>query len=99
MTATTTKIERSGPAIRHALAEHSPAEAHRFEVEFQQALADAGETFDLHPVETLLDRWWGIAAVRANPLSDNERRLVDQARAGDTSGWLTRDQDGRWTAG
>jgi hypothetical protein len=98
VTTTTTKIERSGPAIRHALTQHAPAEAHRFEVEFQQALATAGQTFDLHPVETLLDRWWGIAAVRANPLTDDERHLVAQARAGDTSGWLTRDQDGHWTA-
>ncbi|HEX3814388.1 MAG TPA: DUF6247 family protein [Mycobacteriales bacterium] len=83
----TSRIERSGPAIRDALAGSSPDECRRFEVEFQQALATAGETFDLGPVEALLDRWWGIAAIRGNPLTATEQGLVAKARAGDDSGW------------
>lgn len=99
MTVTTTKIECSGPAIRQALAQHAPGDAQRFEREFQRALAEAGKTFDLAPVETMLQHWWGIAAVRSNPLTNTERNLVNQARAGDTSGWLEHDQNGHWTAG
>lgn len=99
VTVTTTRIECSGPAIHQALAQHAPAEAQRFEREFHRALAEAGKTFDLVPVETMLQRWWGIAAIRANPLTTAENKLVDQAHAGDTSGWLNRDQDGHWIAG
>ncbi|MPZ67862.1 MAG: hypothetical protein GEU83_21070 [Pseudonocardiaceae bacterium] len=61
MTAATTKIERSGPAIRAVLAEASPAE------------------FDLAPAEAVLDRWWGIAAIRANPLSEQEQAQLARA--------------------
>ncbi len=60
-----TKIERSGPAIHATLAERAPAECAEFEAEFRQALTRAEIDFDLRPVEALLDRWWGIAAIRA----------------------------------
>jgi hypothetical protein len=59
-----TKIERSGPAIRAALAELSADECTQFGAEFEQALGHAAETFDLAPVDAVLDRWWGIAAIR-----------------------------------
>jgi hypothetical protein len=95
MTAATT-IERSGPAIRAALAEHSPEECGRFEAELRAALARAGDDFDLGPVERLLDRWWGVAAIRANPLSDRERDQLDRARRGDESGLLSRSEQGDW---
>ncbi len=39
MTTATTRIKRSGPAIRAVLAEVSPDECAQFEVEFAQALA------------------------------------------------------------
>jgi hypothetical protein len=87
MSVTATRIERNGPAIREALATASPEECHQFEVEFQHALVVAGETFDLGPVEAMLDRWWGIAAIRTNPLTEQEHSLVARARAGDDSGW------------
>lgn len=96
MTTTTTKLERSGPAIRTALAECAPTECRQFEAEFQQAVAQAGETFDLAPVDAVLDHWWGIAAIRANPLTEQERELVGRARAGDDTGWVARDGDGCW---
>ncbi len=93
MGVTTTKIDRAGPAIRSALAEHSPAECELFEDDFRQAVTEAGETFDLGRVDAVLGRWWGIATIRANPLTDHERELIAQARAGDDTGWITRDQD------
>jgi hypothetical protein len=96
MTVTTSRVERSGPAIRAALAASSPEDREQFETEFQQAVAEAGRTFDLAAVQAVLDRWWGVAALRANPLSEQERQLLTGARAGDDAGWLARDQDGRW---
>lgn len=61
-----------------------------FEEQFRQALLDAEQRFDLGPVEAVLDRWWGIAAIRANPLSPAEQDLVARARAGDDTGWADR---------
>lgn len=97
MTAATTKIERSGPAIRAVLAELAPDECAEFETEFREALARAETDFDLAPVEAVLDRWWGAAAIAANPLSDHEHDQVARARAGDESGWLAHNEDGTWT--
>ncbi|MGH3930749.1 MAG: DUF6247 family protein [Pseudonocardiaceae bacterium] len=97
MTAATkiTKIERSGPAIRATLAALAPAECAEFEVEFHQALIHTGTDFDLGHVDAVLNRWWGIAAMCANPLTEQERELVVQARAGVDTGWYAR-EDGRW---
>ncbi|HET9256735.1 MAG TPA: DUF6247 family protein [Pseudonocardiaceae bacterium] len=91
-----TKIERSGPAIRAALAELSADECAQFGAEFHQALGHAAETFDLAPVDAVLDRWWGIAAIRANPLSEHEQAQVDRAHTGDFTGLLARDEQGNW---
>ena len=88
-----TKIERSGPAIRAALTEFSPAECKEFESEFRQALAYADADFDLCHVDAVLDRWWGIAVMCANPLTEQERELVVQARAGVDTGWYVREND------
>ena len=96
MTSATTKIERSGPVIRAALAEFAPDECAQFEAEFQQAIAQASETFDLAPLDAMLDRWWGIAAIRANPLSQQERAQVERARDGVFDGLWARDEDGNW---
>jgi len=87
------KIERSGPAIRAALAQLSPAECEEFEAEFRQALAHADADFDLGPVDTVLDRWWGIVAMCANPLTKQEHELIVQARAGVDTGWYVREND------
>jgi hypothetical protein len=88
-----TKIERSGPAIRAALMELAPAECEEFEAEFRQALAHADADFDLGHVDVVLDRWWGIAAMCANPLTEQERELVVQARSGVDTGWYVREND------
>ena len=52
-----------------------------------------GVDFDLSYVEAVLDRWWGIAAMCANPLT--ERELIALARAGVDTGWYAREDD-RW---
>ncbi|MGH3719751.1 MAG: DUF6247 family protein [Pseudonocardiaceae bacterium] len=96
MTVATMKIERSGSAIRAALAEYAPAECARFEAEFQQAAARALETFDVAPLDEMLDQWWGIAAIRANPLSAQEQEQVARAKAGDVTGLFARDEHGNW---
>ncbi|HSL09418.1 MAG TPA: DUF6247 family protein [Pseudonocardiaceae bacterium] len=49
-------IERSGPVIRAALAKFAPDECAQFEAEFQQAIAQASETFNLAPLDAMLDR-------------------------------------------
>ncbi|MBV9011748.1 MAG: hypothetical protein JO272_06795 [Pseudonocardiales bacterium] len=96
MTTATTKIERSGPAIRAILTAASPAECAQFEAEFAEALARGGAEFDLAPAEAVLDHWWGIAAIRANPLSEEEQAQLARARAGDFTGLWKRDEAGNW---
>lgn len=97
MTTATTRIERSGPAIRAVLAEVSPDECTRFEAEFAQALAWAGAEFDLARAEAVLDRWWGIAVIRANPLSEEEQAQLARARGeGVFDGLWERDEAGNW---
>jgi hypothetical protein len=82
MTASTTKIERSAPAIRAVLSEVSPQEA--------------SAEFDLAPAEAVLDRWWGIAVIRVNPLSEREAAQVAAAKAGELTGLRARDEQGNW---
>ena len=96
VTTATTRIERSGPAIRAVLADVSPDECAQFEVEFAQALARAGAQFDLTPAEAVLDRWWGIAVIRANPLSEQEQTQLARAREGVFDGLWERDEAGSW---
>jgi hypothetical protein len=57
MTTATTRIERSGHAIRAALAQLSPEECAQFEAEFARATARAGTDYDLAPAQRVLDRW------------------------------------------
>lgn len=97
MTTATTKIERSGPAIRAALAKVSPDECARFESELTRALDQARAELDLAPAEAVLDHWWGIAAIRANPLSAHEQAQLARARDGAFDGLWTRDEAGNWT--
>jgi len=96
MTTATTRIERSGPAVRAALAQLSPGECAQFEAEFAQATARAGSEYDLAPAQQVLDRWWGIAVIRANPLSDHEQAQLARAREGVFDGLWERDDHGDW---
>jgi hypothetical protein len=96
MTAATMKIDRSGPAVRAALEQFAPDEVPVFEAELGQAIADAVTSLDLASAQAVLDRWWGIAAIRANPLTAAEKSQVDRARHGDVAGLVTRDERGEW---
>lgn len=96
MATAATRIERSGPAIRAALAKVSPEECAQFEAEFTQVLTRAGAEFDLAPAEAVLDHWWGIAVIRANPLSEQERTQLKRAREGVFGGLWEHDEAGNW---
>lgn len=68
----------------------------RFEEELTAALERAGAELDLAPAEEVLDRWWGIAAIRTNPLTEGEREQLARARTGDVTGLWERDEVGNW---
>jgi Family of unknown function (DUF6247) len=83
VTVTMTRIERSGPAVHSALAVTSPAEAETFQQEYRAALTQAAATLDLCDADAVLTHWWGIATIRANPLTPAEQELVRRVRAGE----------------
>ncbi|HYZ07575.1 MAG TPA: DUF6247 family protein [Pseudonocardiaceae bacterium] len=95
MTTATTRIKRSGPAIRALLGEVSPDECAQFEAEFAQALARAGAEFDLAPAEAVLDRWWGD---RGDPCESavGAGARAGRARQGLFDGLWERDEAGNW---
>jgi hypothetical protein len=96
-TVTSVAVERSGPAIRDALAEHAPGEEHRFSSELRDALARAADDLDLAGPRAVLARWHGLATMAANPLTAEEHALLERARAGDFTGLSVRDEHGNWT--
>lgn len=85
---------RSGPAIHALLAEWAPDEVSRFEREFHHALSEAARSFDIAPLDDLLERWRRVAAVRANPLTPHEEEQLRRARAGDDTGLWEQAEDG-----
>jgi hypothetical protein len=95
-TVTVIAVERSGPAIRAALAAHAPEDCTCFEAELRTALAHASDDLDLSGVETVLARWHALATMAANPLTAAERTHVERAKAGDFTGLYTRDEHGNW---
>lgn len=96
-TVTMVAVERTGPAIRAALAAHSPSEEAEFVSELRAALADAGEDLDLAGSHAVLRRWHARAVMAANPLTADEQAQMERARAGDFAGFSVRDDDGTWT--
>jgi hypothetical protein len=56
--------------------------------ELRQAIERTAESFNLAPAEAVLDRWWGVAVIRANRLSEREQAQVARAKTGDVSGLL-----------
>jgi hypothetical protein len=83
------RVERSAPAILQVLREVAPAEAALFEGDFRDALHQASTTFDLSPVNRVVNRWWGIAYLRLNPPTTEEREAVRRLRAGEDVGWAS----------
>lgn len=90
-------VERAGPAIRAVLAEHAPERCAEFESEFRIALAETDDDFDLSRVEAVVDKWWPIAYLTLNPLTEDERAAVARVQAGDLTGFWTKDDGGNWT--
>lgn len=95
-TVTAVVIERSGPAIRAALAEHAPADRERFEAELRAALSRAADDLDLAGVNAVLARWHALATMAANPLTDDERAQVARAKVGNFAGLWECDGAGNW---
>jgi hypothetical protein len=83
------RVERSVPAILQVLRDVAPAEAALFEGDFRDALQQASATFDLSPVNRVVNRWWGIAFLRLNPPTAEEREAVRRLRAGEDIGWAS----------
>ena len=81
------RVARSAPAILHVLRDVAPTEATQFESEFRDALQQAAARLDLAPAERVLDRWWGIAHLRLNPPTAEERDLAHRLQAGEEVGW------------
>ena len=82
-TVTAVAIQRSGSAIRAALAEHGVSgQLERFEDEMRAAFTRAAEELDLAGVDAVLSRWHPLATMVANPLTDDEQTQVARARAG-----------------
>ncbi|HET9649114.1 MAG TPA: DUF6247 family protein [Microlunatus sp.] len=61
--------------------------AAQFASEHRAALQPTAATFDLSESEPVLDRWWGIAHLRLNPPTAEERGLVRRLNAGEDVGW------------
>jgi hypothetical protein len=91
-----TIIERSGPAIGAALVAHAPERCAQCEAEFRSELARATENFDLSGPQAVLTRWQAVATMAANPLTDDERKQIERAKAGDYTGLSALDENGNW---
>ena len=96
-TARAVVIARSGPAVYAALAQHEPGCEAVFAAELREALTRAAEDLDLAGPLTVLDRWCARANMAANPLSDQEKALIERAKAGDPTGMWVRRDDGSWS--
>lgn len=83
------KVARTGPAIVEALQDMAPQEAEQFAAEYRAALGRAATSLDLTESEQVLDRWWGVAYLRLNPPTDQERDLVRRIDAGEEVGWAS----------
>ena len=90
-------VERSGPAIRAALAAYAPEDEARFTRELREALARAGQDLDLAGPQAVLRRWHARAVMAANPLTAEEQAQIERAKAGDFTGFSVRHDDGSWT--
>jgi len=90
-------VERTGPAIRAALAAYAPDDEARFTTELRDALVRAGEDLDLARPQAVLGRWHARAVMAVNPLTAAEQAQVARAKAGDVTGFSVRHGDGTWT--
>jgi hypothetical protein len=61
----------------------------QFERDFCDALQQASATFDLSPVNRVVNRWWGIAYLRLNPPTAKEQDAIRRLHAGEDVGWAS----------
>lgn len=96
-TVTAVAIQRSGPAIRAALAGYGASgQLERFEDEMRAALTRAADELDLAGADAVLGRWHALATMVANSLTDDEQAQVARAQAGDFAGLRAHDEHGNW---
>jgi hypothetical protein len=67
---------RTPAAIRAAL---RAADRGGFERQFQAALEQAASDYDLAPVHDVVDQWWHVAVLTADPAA--HQRTLDRAEA------------------
>ena len=90
------RIRYTGPAVRAALAELAPPDCARFEAELRTALRGAEDDLDMARPAAVLDAWWPVASVAANPLTPDERAALERARTGDVRGLYRRTVNSVW---
>ncbi|MDQ3905439.1 MAG: hypothetical protein M3300_08390, partial [Actinomycetota bacterium] len=58
----------------------------------------AAQNLDLSGPQAVLTHWQAVAMMAANPLTDEEREQIEQAKTGDVSGLLSwhQDETGSW---
>ena len=83
------KVARTGPAILEVLQDVAPGEAGTFEGEYRAALRRAAVSLDVSEAEQVLTRWWGVAYLRLNPPTEEERDLVRRLEVGEDVGWAS----------
>jgi peptidase E len=87
----TTGIDRTGPAVREALATFDAQACTRFEAEFHTAIAETQVDFDTTRITDVVNRWWAYTIAEVNPdpeadaawariKADDESDIVEQWR-------------------
>ncbi|MGP4015291.1 DUF6247 family protein [Saccharopolyspora sp. 5N708] len=102
-------VDRTGPAIRRTLSETDPESGFEFEREFHQAMAESDDDFDLNRVQQVVDRWWPVACLAANPapyVNEVHERIKNGDESVFSGAWrpqpdgtnhvYRRDPDGNW---
>jgi hypothetical protein len=67
---------RTPAAVRAALTD---SDRTQFEREYQAAVRTAAEDYDLAPLQDVLDQWWHVAVLTADPTA--HQRMLDTADA------------------
>ncbi|WP_210407953.1 DUF6247 family protein [Allokutzneria sp. NRRL B-24872] len=75
-------FERSAVAVRAALAAYDRDRLVDFEAEFHIAMAEADDDFDLGRVDAVVQRWFAVALMAANPeyvaaIDEDQRRIEE----------------------
>lgn len=82
--------------VRRFMARVAPDDVPEFDAELRAALEQADGDHDRAEVRQVVLRWGGRAALRADPLTDEELAALERARAGDSRGLRVLQDDGTW---